>query len=70
MIMKMGELWIYQRWTHISEWIYAHQYYWVRLAKMFGWQIIFEKSQNSQWTHPLTKHNINNSFYEDSIWLW
>jgi hypothetical protein len=29
------------------EWSYAHQYYWVRLAKKFGWQIIFKKFQNS-----------------------
>jgi hypothetical protein len=44
MIMEMGELWIYRRWTHISEWSYAHQYYWVRLAKKFGWQVIFKKN--------------------------
>jgi hypothetical protein len=48
MIMEMGELWIYQQWAHILEWNYACQYYWVRLAKKFGWQIIFEKFQNSQ----------------------
>jgi hypothetical protein len=29
------------------EWSYARQYYWVRLAKKFGRQIIFEKCQNS-----------------------
>jgi hypothetical protein len=69
MIMEMGELWIYRRWTHISEWSYAHQYYWVRLAKKFGWQVIFEKIQNSQWTRPLRKLNINKSWYVDSIWL-
>jgi hypothetical protein len=33
MIMEMGELWIYWRWMHIPEWRYAHQYFWVRLAK-------------------------------------
>jgi hypothetical protein len=38
-------------------------------SKKFGWQIIFEKFQNSQWTHPLTKLNINKSCYVDSIWL-
>jgi hypothetical protein len=71
MIMKMGELWIYQRWTHIPGWSYARQYSWVRLANnLYGWQIIFEKFQNSQWTHPLTKLNINKSCYMDSIWLW
>jgi hypothetical protein len=36
-------------------------------SKKIGWQIIFEKFQNSQWTHPLTKLNINKSFYVDSI---
>jgi hypothetical protein len=39
-------------------------------SKKIGWQIIFEKIQNSQWTHPLTKLNINKSCYVDSIWLW
>jgi hypothetical protein len=39
-------------------------------SKKFEWQIIFEKFQNSQWTHPLTKLNINKSCYVDSIWLW
>jgi hypothetical protein len=46
MIMEMGEWSIYRRWTHIPEWSYAHQYYWVRLAKKIGWQIIFKKFQN------------------------
>jgi hypothetical protein len=70
MFMEMGELWIYRWWMHILEWGYARQYYWVRLPNYFGWQIIFEKIQNSQWTHPLTKLNINKSYYVDSIWLW
>jgi hypothetical protein len=69
MILEMGELWIYWRWTHISEWSYARQYYWVRLTKKFGWQIIFENFQNSKWTHPLTKLNTNKSCYVYSIWL-
>jgi hypothetical protein len=69
MIMEMGELWIYRWWTHIPEWSYAHQYYRVRLAKKFGWQIIFEIFQNSQWTHLLTKLNINKSCNVDSIWF-
>jgi hypothetical protein len=43
MIMEIGELWIFRQWTHILEWSYAHQYYWVRLEKKFGWQIIFQK---------------------------
>jgi hypothetical protein len=66
--MEVGEL-VYQRWTHIPEWTYARQYYWVRLAKISGWQTIFENFQNSQRTQPLTKLNINNSCYVDSIWL-
>jgi hypothetical protein len=36
---------------------------------VFGCQIIFKKIQNSQWTDPLTKLNINKSCYVDSIWL-
>jgi hypothetical protein len=39
-------------------------------SKKIGWRIIFKKFQNSQWTHPLTKLNINKSYYVDSIWLW
>jgi hypothetical protein len=70
MIMEMGELWIHRQWTLILEWCYACQYYCVRLAKKFGWQIIFKKVQNSQWTQPLTKLNINKSCYVDGIWLW
>jgi hypothetical protein len=33
MIIEMGEFWIYRRRTHIPEWSYARQYYWMRLAK-------------------------------------
>jgi mRNA-degrading endonuclease YafQ of YafQ-DinJ toxin-antitoxin module len=36
----------------------------------FGWQIIFEKFQNSKWTHPLTKLNKIKSCYVENIWLW
>jgi hypothetical protein len=32
---EMGELWIYRWWTHIPEWRYARQYFWVRLANNF-----------------------------------
>jgi hypothetical protein len=35
--------------------------------KKIEWQIIFEKFQNSEWTHLLTKFNINKSCYVDSI---
>jgi hypothetical protein len=46
-------------------------YFWVRLPNNLSrWQIIFEKFQNSEWTHPLTKLNKNKSCYVDSIWLW
>jgi hypothetical protein len=41
-----------------------------KASKKIGWQIIFEKFQKSQWTHPLTKLNINRRCYVDSIWLW
>jgi hypothetical protein len=40
------------------------------VSKKNWMQIIFEKFQNSQWTHPLTKLNINKSCYVDSNWLW
>jgi hypothetical protein len=36
-------------------------------SKKIGWHIIFKKFQNLQWTHPLTKLNINKSCYVDSI---
>ncbi len=67
--MAWSWLWIYWRWTHIPEWSYACQYYWVKRAKKFRWQIIFENFQNSQWTHPLIKLNIKKSCYVDGIWL-
>jgi hypothetical protein len=36
----------------------------VRLANNLSvWQIIFEKFQNSKWTHPLTKLNTIKSRY-------
>jgi hypothetical protein len=53
--MEMGELWIYRQWTHIPEWSYARQYYWVRLAKKFGWQIIFEKKSKLTMNTSLNK---------------
>jgi hypothetical protein len=53
--MEMGELWIYRWWTHIPEWSYASQYYWVRLAKKFGWQIIFEKNSKLTMDTSLNK---------------
>jgi hypothetical protein len=33
--MEIGELWIYRRWMHITEWRYACQSFWVRLANHF-----------------------------------
>jgi hypothetical protein len=38
-------------------------------SKKIRWQFIFENFQNSQWTHNLTKLNINKSCYVHSIWL-
>jgi hypothetical protein len=63
MIMEMGELWIYWRWTHILEWMYARQYFCVRLAINVGGKS-FSKLK---WTHPLTKLNTNMSCYVDNI---
>jgi hypothetical protein len=40
------------------------------LGDLSGWQIIFEKIQNSKWTHPLTKLNTIKSCYVENIWLW
>jgi hypothetical protein len=36
------ELWIYRRWTHILEWRYARQYFWVRVAYNVGSKSFFE----------------------------
>jgi hypothetical protein len=69
MIMEMGELWIYQWWTHIPEWSYACQYYWVRLAKKIDGKSFLKKFKTHN-GHLLTKPNINKSYYVDSIWLW
>jgi hypothetical protein len=44
-----GELWIYWRWTHIPQWRYARQYFWVRIAKSIfqGSKLFSKKIQNS-----------------------
>jgi hypothetical protein len=47
MIMEMWELWIYQWWTHIPEWRYARQYFFVRLANNVGSKSFLKKFQNS-----------------------
>jgi hypothetical protein len=47
MIMEMWELWIYWRWTHILEWRYARQYFWVRLANNVGSKSFLNFFQNS-----------------------
>jgi hypothetical protein len=47
----------------------VRQYYWERLAKKFGWQIIFKKFQNSKQTDNLTKLNTIKSCYMENIWL-
>jgi hypothetical protein len=67
MDMKVKELWVYQRWTHILDWTYARQYFWVRLATRFrkGKKIDLKRFQNSKRTHPLTKLNTNKSRYVD-----
>jgi hypothetical protein len=43
MIMQMGELWIYRWWTHIPEWRYACQSFWVRLANHVDSQSFWKK---------------------------
>jgi hypothetical protein len=53
--MEMWELWIYQRWTHISELKYARQYFWVRLANNVGSKSFLKKNSKLNWTHPLIK---------------
>jgi hypothetical protein len=40
-------LWIYQQWTHIPEWRYACQYFWLRLANNVGSKSFLKKIQNS-----------------------
>jgi hypothetical protein len=57
MIMEMGELWIYWRWTHIPEWSYARQYFWVRLTNNVGSKSFLKKKSKLKWTHPSTKLN-------------
>jgi hypothetical protein len=59
---EVCELWIYQWWMHISEWRYARQYFWVRLANNVDSKS-FKKKSKLNWTHPLTKRNINLNFY-------
>jgi hypothetical protein len=48
MIMEMGELWIYQRWTHIPECRYARQSFWVRLANLVGTKSFLKKKIKTQ----------------------
>jgi hypothetical protein len=45
--MTWSWLWIYKWWTHIPEWKYARQYFWVRLANNVGSKSFFKKNQNS-----------------------
>jgi hypothetical protein len=63
MIMEMWELWIYRWWTHIPEWRYARQYFWVTLAINVGSRSFLKKKSKLNWTHPLTKLNTNKSCY-------
>jgi hypothetical protein len=59
----MRELWIYRWWTHIPEWRYACQSFWVRHANHVGSKFFFEKNLKLNWTHHLTKLNTNKSCY-------
>jgi NurA-like 5'-3' nuclease len=61
--MEMWELLIYQRWMHIPEWRYAHQYFCVRLANNVGSKSFLKKKSKLNWTHPLIKLNTNKSCY-------
>jgi hypothetical protein len=45
--MEMGELWIYQWWSHISEWWYARQSFWVSLANHVGSKLFLNFFQTS-----------------------
>jgi hypothetical protein len=65
--MKMGELWIYWQWMHILEWRYAHQYFWVRLAKKYFWVANhFRFFFKIQMDH-LTQFTTNKSCYVNNI---
>jgi hypothetical protein len=61
--MEMEELWIYRWWTHIPEWRYARQSFWVRLANHVGSNSFLKKNSKLNWRHPLTKLNIKKSCY-------
>jgi hypothetical protein len=63
MIMEMGELWVYQWWTHIPEWRYARQSFWVGLPNHVGIKSFLKKNSKLNWIHPLTKFNTNKSCY-------
>jgi hypothetical protein len=52
MIVEMGELWIYWRWTHIPEWMYAQQYLWVRLAINVGGKLFLKKIKTQMDASP------------------
>jgi hypothetical protein len=59
----MGELQIYRRWTHIPEWRYGRESFWVRVANHVGIKSFLKKKSKLNWTHPLTKLNTNKSCY-------
>jgi hypothetical protein len=52
MVMEMGELWTYWQWMHITEWMYARQYFWVRLEKKIGSKSFSKEFQNSNGQIP------------------
>jgi hypothetical protein len=56
MIIEMGELWIYWRWTHTPEWMYERQYLWVRLAINVGGKSFSNFFQNSDGSLNKAQH--------------
>jgi hypothetical protein len=53
--MEMGELWIYRQWTHILEWRYACQSFYVRLANHVGSKSFLKKKFKTQLDTSLNK---------------
>jgi hypothetical protein len=52
---------IYWRWTHIPEWMYAHQYLWVRLAINVGGKslsIFFKTQMDTSLNKAQHKHEL------------
>jgi hypothetical protein len=62
--MEMWELWIYWWWTHIPEWRYARQYFYVRLAINVDGKSFLKKIQNSN------GHIPQQSSIETRVAMW